>query len=111
MGSSMKRLGFSYRVKAGIELPEADVDFLIELSKRHYDFTCKNLSVPGRGAILNGMKNSVEDGVAKINLDSREVNLLLKVLELPHDRDDLVEGFVELFQAIKAEAERLDVQA
>lgn len=107
----MKRLGFSYRVKAGIELPEADVDFLIELSKRHYDFTCKNLSVPGRGAILNGMKNSVEDGVAKINLDSREVNLLLKVLELPHDRDDLVEGFVELFQAIKAEAERLDVQA
>jgi len=104
----MRATGFEYEVRAEFEMPEADLDFLIELSSHHYDPTCRKIGVPGYGAFLNGMKNSVEKGVAKGRLTSRELNLVLKVLEMPHERQDLVEAFVGLFKSVADESQRIN---
>lgn len=105
---TVNRTGFDYEVRAVFEMSEIDLDFLIELSKTHYDSTCKRIGVPGYGAFLNGMKNTVENGVAKGRLTSRELNLVLKVLEMPHNRPDLIEAFIDLFKSVAKESERVN---
>lgn len=110
-GGTTKLVGFEYEVRVSVELPESDVDFLIDLSGRHYDSACRSIGAPGPDAFLNGMKARASDGVASGSLTSRQLNLVLKVLELPHSRPDLVADFVRLFRDIEEESERLSLQA
>ena len=43
----MKFKEFSYEVRAEIELTLAEVDTLIELGQRHYDYRCQGETKPG----------------------------------------------------------------
>ena len=71
-----------FEPKAVIEFTEEEISVLKELSEHHYDATCRSLSVPGRGAIINGLVNSIKDGVAEWTLTNRETQLLCKCCEM-----------------------------
>lgn len=74
-----------FEPKAIIRFTREEVNALKRLSEGHYDGKCRSLSVPGDGAIINGLLNSfeVEGDVefAEWTCLFRDVDLLAKVCE------------------------------
>jgi len=105
----MKRMGFTYIVKADFAVPEEVVDYLIELSKSHYDYKCRYAGVPGPGGFLNGMKNTAENGLTQAHLGSGEFGLIFKILESPfHNRPEISQAFWAIYQVLCDESARLN---
>jgi hypothetical protein len=78
----MTILEYVYEPKVRLQFTEDEINVLKFLSEGHYDATCRSLSVPGRGAVINGLINSLEDGNADMILANREVQLLCKCCEM-----------------------------
>lgn len=53
----MKPTAFRYEVNLRVELTRREVDLLIAVCDRHYDFAVRGLAAPGEGAVLNAFRN------------------------------------------------------
>lgn len=78
----MKIQRIVYTPKIIAEFTEEEISVLKFLSEGHYDWACKSLSKPGRGAIINGLVNSITDGKAEWTLTNGETQLLCKCCEM-----------------------------
>jgi hypothetical protein len=74
---------FRYYPKLEVTFSLAEVEFLLACSQRHYDWRCRE--VGQCGGFLFGIKNyfiARENEVeTTVELDSTELNLLMKILE------------------------------
>lgn len=77
----MKVTGFVFQPRVDLEFTKAEVDMLRYLAETHYDGTVRSLVPPGRGAVINGLLNSIKDGVADARLSNDQVQLLCKACE------------------------------
>lgn len=109
----MERTGFEYKVSATVRLTHPEVEHLAYQASRYYDGKCRALVPPGPGAVLNRMRNSFFDTNgepsehAEVELSLREMNLLLKVLEMPDSDRDLFNAIFKAFCETRSEEERL----
>lgn len=71
-----------FEPKARIRFTREEVNALKRMSEGHYDWECKSLSIPGKGAIINGLVNSLTvSDLAECTCVFRDVDLLAKVCE------------------------------
>lgn len=81
----MKVSRIIYQPRFVVEFSRSEVEELRDLSRSHYDFTCRQLSVPGEGAVINGLLNRFEDGKDTVEsgpLTSDQLQLLCKCAEM-----------------------------
>ena len=96
-----------YEPRVVLEFTQAEVDILKSLCENHYDATVRSLVPPGREATVNGLLNSIQDGVAESGpLNNSRVQLLAKACEMagyagPGDRELGRELWWELSQVVK----------
>jgi hypothetical protein len=80
----MKTLAMWYVPEVDVEFTWADVESMILLSERHYDYKCKELSQQYVG-VLYGMRNMFEsrgkDATIIYRLNGRTADLLAKCVE------------------------------
>ena len=99
-----------YTPSVDVEFTREEVDAMIELSQTHYDYRCKLLSTPGRGAILNGMRNKfdvIEGSTITERLTGTDANLLAKCCE----RDPaMLYKMTQVFRAIENEWNKMNSQ-
>ena len=84
MGATeMQRVGFEYIVKAVLEFPREEIEFLRDSALTHYDAVCQGTAIPGHGAFLHGAL-VCRDGelLIKVSWTWRELDLCLKILEM-----------------------------
>lgn len=81
----MKIIDIKYTPLVELEFASDEVRLLYKCSQQHYDGVCRMLSVPGPGAIINGLMNTLQvDDKAKCMFTFRELDLLCKVVEPYH---------------------------
>ena len=117
----MKRESWSYKVFADLTLDRQEIAVLSRTAEAHYDALCRAASVPGPGAFLNGYRNTLDEekGTATCSLDQRQVDTLIKILEmvryLPEDEarvgTDLQYELRGLLYAMSVERERVCLSA
>lgn len=112
--SAPRRDRYRYEVLTTASISRPDLDHLIEASLRHYDSTCRALSIPGPDAALHGWRNMfwVPDGEpvperASWTLSVHHLDVLCKVLE-QSDRWDLRNKFRDLLREAIGERERVN---
>ncbi len=71
---NLKKISFSPKVL--IELPDQELDLIIECAKHHYDGTCRQAAAVG--GFLHGMSNFREH---PHSLTLRELDLISKIVE------------------------------
>lgn len=80
-GTSVDQVEFEYEVRTLVRFSEAEVTLLSEICERHYDCTVKYLSLPGRDAVLNAARNTMENGFAEVRMTYRQLDTLRKGCE------------------------------
>ncbi len=112
--SAPRRERFRYEVLTTASITRPNLDHLIETSRKHYDSTCRSLSIPGPDAVLHGWRNQfwAAEGEpvperASWNLSIRHLDVLCKVLE-QSDRWDLRSKFQDLLREAIKERERVN---
>ena len=110
----MKHTGFDYVVKAEVTLTKAEVENIIELGGKHYDFKC--MAACKYGGFIYGIKNRLlhfNDGNEEeitVHLMFRELDLMAKILEMGSPTEDefyLGARISATLKAINAEYKRL----
>ena len=102
--------------KAVITFTYEEVKALMELSRNHYDYTCRSLSEPGRDAVIWALTWGGEirpEDAESSPLTFREVDLMAKCCEMagPAKSDVGAELYWELHQVLKRlneESERVN---
>lgn len=122
----MKLEAFSYEVEGKVVVTKAELANMIRCAEGHYDATCRSTAIPGPRAFLNGMRNSLrspgsdehvdfekasESDVATDHLTTRQLDLLLKILESPAAAPGLHQKVYEVYRAVAAESGRANAVA
>jgi hypothetical protein len=95
----VKLKSLEFESKAILLMSMEDISLLMELSKYHYDSTCK--SIGQDGGFLYGFKNHEEFAPgSEHELTNRQIQLLMKILELPIGID-LQEQAYGILQVLK----------
>lgn len=83
----MKVEGFGYIVLTKIAFTEAEFAFLLEASRRHYDYVCRSASVTGSGSrfgdegFLSFAENRAKNGEPVSEFTLRQLQTLCKLCE------------------------------
>ena len=85
----MERIRFEREVKTVLRLTKKEVEILSQACESHYDAAVRALSLPGKGAILNGARTSLEFGDEEgkgewvdVEVTSRQLDTLAKATEI-----------------------------
>lgn len=85
-------------------ISKQELDECIALSESHYDLLCRSVSKPGKGSFLNGWRNRIlfnESSTVEVQCSWRELDTLLKILELSEYGSKAFELSVFVSQAMK----------
>jgi len=77
-----KFVKFAYQVRVTVDLCRADLDYLIQVAERHYDFVCKSFAL--EGGLLYGWRNYFEgrdNERTSWDLTVRDLDVIAKILE------------------------------
>ncbi len=99
---------FSYTPKATLVLATQELEILRDCSKRHYDKSCKSLSMPG-GLIYGWLNHSFDENESDVvvTVTTDECDQLEKVLEVSNDSIgyELFAFFKNLLRSMIADTE------
>lgn len=106
----MKHLQFAYSVHAKVQYSRAELDLLLSMSSRHYDFKCRKVSE--LGGFLYGMAVRLQftsEITETINLTSYELDTLCKICEGARSEEEFALGlfFRQTLASVATEYERL----
>lgn len=122
----MKLEAFSYEVEGKVCVTKAELTNMIRCAETHYDATCRSAALPGPRAFLNGMRNSMRSPGSDAHVDfeaaaeadtstdwltTRQLDLLLKILESPSAMPGLHMKVREVYKAVAAEGGRVNAVA
>jgi hypothetical protein len=97
----MQTLAYRHDLKALVEFTAAEVYQLFENALIHYDFKCKATARPG--GILWGLRNVLTGGRSYWWCSSHDLDLLLKILEMPKADPHFYGRLQEQLRALIAE--------
>ena len=114
-------LGYAYTPTAKVRMTKQAIDYLVELSGKHYDGYIKSIGKPGQGSFLYGWQVQVNMGLhvyTDVFMTSHEADTLCKLCELEGawmvnkwlkaDQDGLYDSFREILSRLNAESKRLN---
>lgn len=122
----MRLEAFNYEVEGKVVVTKAELQNMIRCAETHYDATCRSTAIPGPRAFLNGMRNSMRSPGSDAHVDfetaaesdtstdwltTRQLDLLLKILESPAALPELYWKVHEVYKAVVAEGGRVNAVA
>lgn len=74
---------FEAEFKAVLTFTRDEVEFLAECCNQHYDAHIRSLVIPGKGAIVNGMRTGLVSGMdsTSSSYTYRQIDSLMKAIE------------------------------
>lgn len=75
---------FTARISADFTFSRQEVEYLAQSAEHHYDLSLRDLVIPGKGAIINGMRTRLLDPTeteTTSDYTSLEIDKLSKVVE------------------------------
>ena len=90
----MEPIRFIYDAKLRLKITRAELATLRTVCERHYDSTVRGLSIPGRGAVLNGAATMMADqNEVDADFTFRDLDVLAKGLEQADSEEEVLLAF------------------